>query len=412
MPAHRRQQQRTSRTHRESFNSAAQPGDFIRRLAIRGATAALLAGTALSALLQVMPDTVSTPAADYLAGRGYPSSLRAQFQAKSVRVYDRDNPLVAVHLAGHYARMIWAKSDNLLKKVTFSPMAFVIGAKSGYDLLHNDSRLAAYSYSSAQTNAAARDVFIWPSDDAIPTTQWLQEMTGLRAQHLDFGAHNEEQMRHVLAEFVLLHEMRHGDQDKEDVQVLSESDADAYALHLIGASGTPPALVGEARAFVTAARTVSAILNSASGRDSHTTALALQRGMEGSFTRTNTQQTYALNVQALQDGSAFTNASLMLRGVMFDNDFPKGMQTASIYYHAAQALIANGVVNANTVSDPVVMYVNAMTYLDHLAGGTIIERTLDAKSIDVSRFISPDTVAPPDASEKPADSRPAAFKPR
>ncbi len=384
----------------------------MRRLAIRGATAALLAGTALSALLQAMPDTVSTPAADYLADKGYPSALRAQFQAKSVRVYDRDNPLVAFHLAGHSARMAWTDSDGVLEKIVSPLVGFIAGARNGLDLMDSDSKLAAYSYSTFETNAATRNVFIWPSDDAIPTTQWLDEMTGLKARHLDFGNHSEEQMRHVLAEFVLLHEMRHGDQDKKDIQTLSESDADAYALHLIGASGTPPALVGEARAFVTAARAVSAILHGGGGETDHATALALQRGMEDSFTRTNTQQTHVLNAQAMQDGSAFTNASLMLRGVMFDNDFPKGMQTASIYYHAAQALIANGVVNANTVSDPVVMYVNAMTYLDHLAGGTIIERTMDAKTIDVSRFIETGARPAPDASEKPAAATSAAFKPR
>ncbi len=374
----------------------------LRQIA-RGAAAVLLAGTALSTILQFAPGLVATPTGDYLATKGYSSSLRDQFAASNSYIYDRGNPLVPFHMAGHAVRRLWTSDESLLAKTFGAPFLLHDGFSDGLGLLRSDSKLAAYSYSTYQDDPQARSVMVWPSDDTLTTAQWLHEMTGLKVAKLDFRRHSEADMQRILIETGLLHELRHGDQSKSDTQTLKESDADAFSLHAAAAGGAAPSLVGEARIFLMAARTVSAVLSGDSG---HATALALRRGMENDFTRTDALHAFSLQHRAYEDGSAFTSAHNMLRGVVFDSDIiPASMDRYSAYYHAASALLDAGIAQRDNENDAIALYVQAMDYLDAISGGTLIDRSVDHRNIDVSSYRARAEAGMPDVQDTPPPRR-------
>lgn len=354
------------------------------RLIAKGVASVLLAGTALSTILQFAPGLVSDSAADYIAGKGYNSLPMDAFQAQDIRVYERGNPLVPFHMAGHAVRRMWSSDENFTVKAFGAPFILHDGFSDGLGLLRSDSKLAAYSYSTYEQDARERSVMIWPSDDTITPQQWLREMTGLDVAQLNFGTHSTADMQRILAETNLLHEMRHGDQNKQDHRTLKESDADAYSLHAATLAGAQQSLVGEARMFLMATRTVSAVL---SGNESHATAFALRRGMKDDFNRHSHLHDFSLQMRASQDGSTFVSAHHILSGIKFDNDaIPTGMDSASAYYHAATALLDAGIAQRNDENSAIALYVQAMDYLDAISGGTLIDRNADSSQIDVSDY--------------------------
>lgn len=354
------------------------------KLMIKGAAGLLLAGTALSTVLQFAPGLVSDSAADYMAGKGYSSVPTDAFQAQDIRVYERGNPLVPFHMAGHAVRRMWSSDENLVLKTFGAPFMLHDGFSDGIGILRSDSKLSAYSYSTYEQDARTRSVMIWPSDDTITPQQWLREMTGLNVAQLDFGKHSQADMQRILAETNLLHEMRHGDQSKQDNRTLKESDADAYSLHAATLGGAQASLVGEARIFLMATRTVSAVL---SGNESHATAFALRRDMKDDFNRHSHLHDFSLQMRAGQDGSTFVSAHHTLSSIKFNSDaIPMGMDSASAYYHAATALLDAGIEQRDDENSAIALYVQAMDYLDAISGGSVIDRNADSSKIDVSDY--------------------------
>lgn len=387
----------------KQFDLAAAIADktaVVARKTIKGAAWSLLASTGLATVLQFAPQLVSQSAADYMSEQGFDPALLEQFQATDVRVYERDNPLMPFHMAGHTVRRMWSQDDNVFLKIIGAPIVFHHGLDQGFDRLRSDSRLAATSYSTSHANPADRSVMIAATDATLPTTEWLREMTGIRVEHLTFGQHSEADMVRTLAQHSFLHEVRHGDQSKTDGRTLKESDADSYSLHVAALGGTSPSLVGEARVFLIALRTVSAVLY---GESSHATALALRRGAESHTHSDDPLEQYAMHMRAENDGSAFVATHLALRNVTFDSDvIPSSMDRASAYYHAASALLDQGIANRDDENDTIALYVQAMDYLDAASGGGVIDRSIDHRDIDVSHMIEP--IGPHEHEFEPAAS--------
>ena len=375
------------------FDAAATVSEkaaVVTRKVFKGAAWSLLASTGLATVLQFAPGLVSQTTQDYMHDHGYDTTQLDQFKAADTRVYERGNPLVPFHMAGHSVRRMWSQEGNALIKSFVAPFALHDGFTTGIERMRSDSRLAAYSSSTAHDNPADRNVFITPSDATTPPTQWLREMTGIKVEHLDFGRHSEAEMTKMLAEYVFFHELRHGDQSKDDNRTLKESDADNYSLHVAALGGSAPSLVGETRIFVMALRTISATLH---GESSHATALSLRRGMDDDFVRDDPLHNYSLQHRGHSDGSAFVAAHLTLRSVIFDTEeISSSVDKASAYYHAASALLDAGIAQRDNEEDPIALYVQAMDYLDAISGGKVIDRSVDHTKIDVSAFIHP--VAP------------------
>jgi len=407
--------QQTDTALQAAFDAAAAPRrkkpSVLRRIR-KGAAAVLLAGTALSTVLQFTPCLVATPADDYLAQKGFSTATLDAFQAKDIHIYDRDNPLVPFHMAGHRVRTLWSQeNESLFDKVLGAPIILGFGFHHGMKIGHQDSKLAAYSFSTEEADAAVRSVFVWPSDDAVTPEEWLAEMTGLKAERLDFGKHSHDDMQRILIETGLLHEMRHGDQIKSDNRTLKESDADAYSLHAAALGSSAPSLRAEARAFITAARAVAAVTG---GDGSHASALALQRGMENDFMRRDRLHDFTLQMRAHEDGTAFISAHYLLRGVLLDNihAVPADMDLDSAFYHAASALLDAGAAQRDNEKDAISIYVHAMDYLDSLSGGKLIDRRLDHRLIEVGRHIPPPEDAPETAPDLSRDNDDARRPPR
>lgn len=403
MPDVTRKQEKTSlRTAFEAASPAARKSTLSQKLR-KGVTALLLASTGLATVLQFTPGLVATPAADYLAQKGFSTATLEAFQAQDVHIYDRDNPLVPFHMAGHRVRMLWsAENENLLFKTLGAPLMLGYGFRNGLNIMNNDSKLAAYSFGTTEPDAAARSIFVWPSDDRTTPEEWLEEMTGIAVKQLDFGPHSRAGMQRLLIETGLLHEIRHGDQIKSDDRTLKESDADAYSLHAAAFGTAAPSLLAEARVFIMAARAVSSMTT---GDTSHASAFALQRGMENDFVRQDPLHDFSLHMQALQDSAKFAGAHHRLRGMLMDTDaIPADMDVPSAFYHLASALLDAGAAQRDNETDALSIYVHAMDYLDARAGGAVIDRRVDHSRIDVAKYITPpDPAAAAPAADPPQD---------
>jgi hypothetical protein len=344
-----------------------------RRKILKRLGAVFLASAALSTTLQYTPNLVSTKYDEYMAGRGFDNNLSEHFHTGEIRVYDRFNPLYPFHLAGREVNLVWhegMKTTHLaaIPLAIATPFVYVGGLQKGFLDMIPGSELDAYSMAN-NDKPSDRVNFIRPPGE-FSLTSFLDDFSGMDGKKIVFR-NDREDLRNVLFEFVMLHEARHGDQEKRAYITANESDADLYAFKVMQARGVDPALLREAATIVAHARTLNAVLR---GDASHVSTFTLQRGSGRIF-------------DGYQDAAAFKRLHDVLGEADVRNDkaFPARMPAGQRYLYLTVAMEQEGLLDEDAgMKKAAVAYVNAINYFNHASGGAMIDPKFDMSKVDLS----------------------------
>ena len=367
-----------------------------RKKVLRRLCGIFLASAALSTGLQYTPNLVSTKFDDFMAGRGYADNLSQHFHTGEIRVYDRFNPLYPFHRAGREVALEWHENMKITRFAAIplvfkTPGTYWDGLTGGFwDMLPGGGELDAYSMAN-NDKPSERVNFIRPPAE-FSLDSFLRGFTGVNGEKLTFK-NDREDLRNVLFAFVMLHEARHGDQEKLAPLNANESDADLYAFKVMQARGVDPALLQEAATIVAHARALSAVLG---GDASHVSTFTMQRGSARIF-------------DAYQDEAAFQRLHDVVREADVRNDtaFPVRMPAGQRYLYLTLAMEQEGLLDEDPgMKKAAVAYVNALNYFNRASGGKIIDPKFDISKIDLSYLTQsykpvPDKLDPPAAPKAP-----------
>jgi hypothetical protein len=332
-----------------------------------------LASAALSTVLQFTPDLVSTKYDDYMAQKGYPADLSQHFHTGEIRVYDRVNPLYPFHLAGREVQMIWHEGmkenrANAIGLAIATPFVYTAGLFGGFLHMLPGNPLDAYSMAN-NDNHAQRVNFIRPPGE-FSAARFFEHFSGIDSEGFSFK-NDPAQLKRVLFEFVMLHEARHGDQQKLASATANESDADLYAFRVLEARGTNPALLEEAATLIMHARTINSVIG---GDISHASSFALLRGSERLFDAHQDAAVMERLHNVLDEADAFN-----------DKAFPPGMKSGNRYVYLALALHNRGILDEDPdMKLAAAAFVTASAYFDNVSGGKIIDRRFNTQKLDFS----------------------------
>lgn len=344
----------------------------IGRRGRRRLVAAFTLAGAVSTGLQYAPGLVSKDLDTYMADKGYSGDYSQHFHTGDIRVYDRFNPLYPFHLAGREVGTIWHEGlkDSHATAVPLAiatPFVYTGAMIKGFLDMVPGSKLDAYSMAN---NDAPKDRvnFIRPPGE-FSLQQFLKDFSGIKSEMKFQNSH--EDLKDALFLFVMLHEARHGDQEKRAYITANESDADLYAFKVMQARGFSPELLAETATIVTHARSI----NSAIGGDaSHASTFSMMRGKVRIF-------------DAHQDAAAFDRLHSMLREADALNDaaFSPEMPTGNRYYHIARAMHERGMLDKDpAMKNAAAVFINAVVYFNQASGGTVIDQKYDMGKIDFS----------------------------
>jgi len=269
--------------------------------------------------------------------------------------------------------------------------------KGFMDMLPGDA-LDAYSMAS-NDKVELRTNFIRPPGE-FSVQSFLSDFSNIEGDHFKFQ-HSQKDIQKVLFEFVMLHEARHGDQQKVAFITANESDADLYAFRVMAARGTDPALLQEAATIVAHARAINATLN---GDQAHVSTFALLRGSQRIF-------------DAHEDAAAFKRLHDVLAEADKANDkrFPVDMAAGTRYFYLAAALEKAGLLNEDPgMKRAAGAYVGAIAYFNNVSGGTMLDPkysvTLDLSYLVQNYVPVPDRLPAPQAPVKPQQTAPEKTK--
>lgn len=343
----------------------------VRRRRLKKLGLIFAASAALSTGLQYAPDAVSTKLDDFMTQKNFGGDFSQHFHAKEIRVYDRFNPLYPFHLAGNAVKMTWqdGERDGLgtVPLVVGTPFLYTGMLWKGFTDMIPGNKLDAYSISNSD-EAANRTTYIRPPGD-FSLNRFMGDFSGVNGQKLEFQS-DREVLRDILFQFVMLHEARHGDQDKTVFGTTNESDADLYAFRVMKARGTDSALLNEAATIVAHARAI----NGAVGGDAeHASTFTLQRGQQRVF-------------DAHQDAASFERLNQLLAEADGRNrdKFPDAMPRGNRYLYLTLAMHGQGLLKEDPGLDKAATsFVQALGYFDKLSGGKIIDQEFDLSQIDL-----------------------------
>lgn len=355
-----------------------------------------LVSTAISTILQFNPNIVSTSYDDHMAARGYPAAHVENFNAENVRVLDRGNVLLPFYTAGTSVVDGWREADRqemgLLTKVVITPFAYAMGFGSGMGDVFSSDVLDAHSLS---TNAPleVRNVYIRPPADNFTVNDFLHEFAGL-PQNIELQfKHDNRDIARVLYEYVMLHEARHGDQDKSVSTALNEADADRYAFAVLQTRGYDADLLQEVRDIVTHGRTMASVLG---GGTSHSTSLSLMRQ-------------YPTVFDAYEDGAAFKRLHNILADAAHMNEdlFAENMPLGNRMIYVSTALFVQGTLRDNHELRAANNHFRMATiFFQHASGFKLFGPMENLEHIDVDYLKNPYSAAPdklaPARSQRPA----------
>jgi hypothetical protein len=336
---------------------------FFKRLLLTSvAAAAISTGTHLA------PDSVSTPFNAYMDEKGHGTDFHDHFHASNIRVYDRWNPLYPFHLAGQGVKLTWNGADQdatsgsvtkTFSKALATPVVYYSLLFKGVGDLILPHPIDAYSLSGNMPHSA-REVFIRPPR-AINLADFISDFGLVNTPNITFRNDTSE-LERILFEYVMLHEARHGDQDKNVATSLNEADADRYAFDVLAARGNREELLAEVRSIITHSRTMSSVLG---GGTSHATSVALLRP-------------YASPYNAYRDEAALNRLHRVLRDAdtMNKDVFPEDMSRGNRFVYLAMALKQQNL----TSQDPdmrlaIDMFLTAIDFFDTAAGGALVNRS-------------------------------------
>ncbi len=349
---------------------------------------AFLAAGTLSTVLQFTPQYVSKPLDEYMASKGYPADFSQNFHTKEIRVYDRTNPLYPFHLAGRETGMIWheALKERHLGLIGLSLLAVTTPinyAGSLFDgftqMIPGGSALDAYSMANNDEVSTRVNFIRPPGEFSLPS--FLNDFSGLDGTKMHFQ-HNADDIRKVLFEFVMLHEARHGDQQKLAYITANESDADLYAFRVLAARGVDPGLLQEAAQIVAHARAINATVHGDAG---HVSTFAMIRGEQRIF-------------DAHQDADAFAR----LHGILHEADklndgaFPASMPVGNRYLYLTLALAKSGLIDEDAgMKRAASAFIASTSYFNDVSGKRIIDGSYDLSKINL-KYLTQKYVPVPD----------------
>lgn len=373
-----------------------------RRKFFKRILTASVAAAAISTGTQYFPDTVSTPLNSYMTGQGHGANFHDHFHANNIRVYDRWNPLYPFHLAGQSVKVAWREVDQAddsgmakaFTKAVGTPIVYYSMLFKGMGDLLSPHPLDAYSFSGT-TPHAERDVFIRPPK-AVDLADFIGDFSRVNGKEMTFKNQTAE-LERVLFEYIMLHEARHGDQDKSAATSLNEADADRYAFDVLAARGNSKELLAETRDIITHSRTMASILG---GGTSHTTSVALLRP-------------YQTPYNAYRDNAALNRLHLVLADAasMNADAFPEDMGRGNRFIYLAIALKKQGLAERDPdLKLATDLFLNATVFFDKASGGKIIDRTFDINKIDMGYLQQ--QYKPVEDKLQPAKTSAAAPRPR
>jgi hypothetical protein len=345
---------------------------FFKRLLVTSVAAA-----AISTGTHYAPDSVSTPFNTYMTENGHAENFHDHFHAKNIRVYDRWNPLYPFHLAGQGVKITWNEIDQdkesgnaskAFSKAVTTPIVYYSMLFKGAGDLILPHPIDAYALSGNAPHSE-REVFIRPPK-SVNLGDFISDFGRVNTTEMTFK-NDKAELERVIFEYIMLHEARHGDQDKGVAVSLNESDADRYGFDVLAARGNKTELLSEARAIITHSRTMSSVLG---GGTSHTTSVALMRP-------------YATPYNAYRDEAALHRLHQVLSDadVMNKDAFPEDMSRGNRFVYLAAALKKQGL----TARDPDMqlatdLFLNAAGFFNTASGGTLIDRSFNIDNINMS----------------------------
>ncbi len=357
---------------RKAVNKS-QRGRLLKRLALIFGTSA-----AVSTGLQFAPNMVSTPMDDFMAAKGYSADYSQNFHTKEIRVYDRFNPLYPFHLAGRTTGMLWHEAlkeqhSGLISLSLATPLFYTDMLLKGFTDMLPGSKLDAFSISSNDA-PSERVNFIRPPGD-FSLNRFMGDFSGVNGKKLEFRSDREE-LRHVLFQFVMLHEARHGDQQKLAYETANESDADLYAFKVLASRGIDRALLTEAATIVAHARAINAAVG---GDNAHATTFTIARGGQRIF-------------DAHQDADSFGRLHDLLSEADHRNDsaFPAAMPVGNRYFYLTMAMNEEGLLEEDPgLKKAAAAFISSIRYFDALSNGQIIDRKFTGEKIDLDYLTQP-----------------------
>ncbi len=348
-----------------------------------------LASAALSTVLQSAPDLVSTKFDDFMSARGYDNNLSQNYSTGEIRVYDRFNPLYPFHLAGREVAISWHEEMKLTHLAAIplaieTPFVYTGALWKGFsDMIHNN-QLDAYSMTT-NDKLSDRVNFIRPPGE-FSLNGFLDDFSGVDGGKLTFR-NDRQDLRDVLFEFVMLHEARHGDQDKRAYITANEADADLYAFRVLQSRGVDPKLLNEAEMIVANARVLNATMG---GDQAHVSTFTLERGGERIF-------------DSYEDAADFRRLHDVLEeaDVRNDRNFPAAMSTGNRYFYLTLAMQRDGLLNEDPgMKKAAAAFVRSIEYFNQTAGGKIIDRKFDLDKVDLG-FMTKEYHPAPDRLDVP-----------
>lgn len=350
---------------------------FLRKLLITS-----VAAGAISAGTQYYPDSVSTPLDQYMAEKGHGTEFSSHFHASNIRVYDRGNPLYPFHLAGQGVKITWQGIDSntetgpvgkALAKLFTTPSTYYSFLFKGAGDLIFPHPLDAYSIAN-NVPTDKREVMIRPPKD-IDLADFVSDFGYISADTLVFK-NNPRALEHALFEYTMIHEARHGDQNKNVITSLNEADADRYAFAVLEARGYKPALISEVRDIIVNSRTMASVLG---GGTDHSTSISLMRPNQTAY-------------NAYKD----ENALHRLHQILMDADninkdkFPDGISRGSRFIYMAIAMQKQNIADKDPDMQMALgVFTKAALYFDTVTDGQILNKNIDLDKIDMGYLKQP-----------------------
>lgn len=381
--------------------------DHSRKLR-RRVLAPLLATTmlvpAISAVTLYNPDLVSKPVDAFMAEKGHPADFSQHFSAQNIRVYDRQSRLFPVHVAGHISVNVWHETARqpALTRAFYTASSYVQGFLNGLRLKNNPTQTDPVIYRSLVPDGPLKTSFIVPPAEDFALGPFMQQYALLPAgMSLKFSG-DVKKLQDTVYQIIILHEMRHADQDIGKPVPLNEADADKHSFHVLHARRTDPALLDESATLVMHARTTSAVIT---GRSSHAISRALTRRLNS----------FGL---MLDDTHGFSHLHGALSSVITLNQAAfRDMPAATQFLHAGLALENDGYFEHYSHLKPAWhSYKDAVAFFDGTAEtGRIFNPDFDYKTVNTALLnhahyqpVAPDLVQPKAERKPPAPQQPKA----
>jgi hypothetical protein len=259
-----------------------------------------------------------------------------------------------------------------------TPFIYVGGLEKGFSDMVFPNALDAYSMTT-NDKLSERVNFIRPPGE-FSLDGFLRDFSRQDGEKLTFR-NDRKDLRDVLFAFVMLHEARHGDQEKRAYITANEADADLYAFRVLASRGVDPGLLNEAATIVKHARALNATLG---GDQAHVSTFTLDRGGERIF-------------DAYEDAADFKRLHDVLHEADVRNDrvFPRGMPAGNRYLYLALAMQHAGLLDEDPgMKKAAAALVDAVTYFDNASGNKIIDPRFDYGKINLRYLTQPYHPAP------------------